>query len=105
MWRGRLVQSQNIFVVHRTKGSSSTAGTTEYLKVANQDDADTTCSWDLEAGQQIAWDASTITADPDNSDGMADTIRNTQYAIGYLDAGHGHDARLKEVTLQNKAQK
>eukprot|EP00434_Breviolum_minutum_P010839 symbB.v1.2.009555.t1/scaffold604.1/size182248/13 len=37
------------------------------------------------------------------SGGMAALIKDTPYAIGYLDAGHGHNLDFQEVNLQNEA--
>jgi len=34
---------------------------------------------------------------------MSSTIASTQWAIGYIDSGHGHDDGLHEVKLKNKA--
>merc|ERR1712012_68062 len=36
---------------------------------------------------------------------MQDHIKDTKYAIGYLDAGHGHDFDFAEVALTNQAGK
>ena len=97
-------QSQNITVVHRTSGSSSTAGTTEYLLAANADAADATCQWQLGTGATVTWDADTVALGVDyvdGSDGMAAYLEANPYSIGYLDFGHGHALGLSEVALQN----
>ena len=82
-----------IKVVHRVHGSSSTAGFTEYLKA--------TCpaSWTLETGSSIDWPASTF--EGQGSDGMSSFISANEGAIGYIDAGHGHEHGLSEIALQN----
>jgi len=95
-------------VVHRTSGSSSTAGVSEYLYGANVGSADTTCQWALDHGQsQVNWHPDTFalgTADyVDGSDGMAAYLQANPYSIGYLDFGHGHTLGLSEVALQNAA--
>ena len=85
-----------IKVVHRTKGSSSTAGFTEYMAA--------TCgaSWTLSTGSSLDdWPASTYSAQ--GSDGMSEFISSNEGAIGYIDAGHGHEHGLSEVALLNKA--
>ncbi|CAK9104350.1 Phosphate-binding protein PstS (PBP) [Durusdinium trenchii] len=86
-----------IKVGHRTLGSSSTGGTTGYLN------AKCPASWTRGAGSSIAWPASAGFTAVQGSGGMADHIATTPYAIGYLDAGHGHQRDFQEVNLQNEA--
>ena len=85
-----------IKVVHRVKGSSSTAGFTEYMAQ--------TCpaSWTA-TGSTIAWAEGTF--EGQGSDGMSKFIEENEGAIGYIDAGHGHEHGLSEVALLNKANK
>ena len=83
-----------IKVVHRVKGSSSTAGFVEYLEA--------TCpaSWSLGTGSSLdTWPASTAGAQ--GSGGMSQYIEENAGAIGYVDAGHGHERGLSEVALRN----
>jgi len=82
-----------IKVVHRVEGSSSTAGFTEYLS------GKCPASWTLGSGSTITWPSSTFTAQ--GSGGMSSFIQANSYAIGYIDAGHGHAASLGEIALQN----
>merc|ERR1719487_1988647 len=84
-----------IKVVHRVLGSSSTAGTTEYLEK--------TCpqEWTLGSGKTITWPSGTF--EGQGSDGVAEFIDANQYAIGYLDAGHGQKLGFGEIALENKA--
>ena len=84
-----------IKVVHRIKGSSSTALSTEYLHKA----AGSTV-WTLGYGSTITWPAATIGAR--GSGVMSSTLQDTLYSIGYLDSGHGHRDGLHEVSLKNK---
>ena len=83
-----------IKVVHRVKGSSSTAGFTAYMLA--------TCpaSWELGTGSTITWPESTN--EGQGSDGMSKFIEENEGAIGYIDAGHGHEHGLSEVALLNK---
>lgn len=85
-----------IKVVHRVQGSSSTAGFTSYLGQKCPD------SWDLGSGSTITWPDGTFEAQ--GSGGMASFIADPENegAIGYIDAGHGHNAGLSEIELQNK---
>jgi phosphate ABC transporter phosphate-binding protein len=86
-------EGTNINVVHRVHGSSSTAGTTEYLEK--------TCPehWALGSGSTINWPSDTL--DGQGSDGVASTIETVPYTIGYLDAGHGHALGFSEIALEN----
>ena len=50
-------------------------------------------------GSSITWDDSTYEAQ--GSGNMAAYLASEEYAIGYIDAGHGHDDGLAEVELEN----
>ena len=90
---------QAITVVHRISGSSSTTGATQYLDTATVNSADAQCKWDLESGSSIEWPTGTVGAA--GSDGVAGTLDETPYSIGYLDSGHGHNLGLSEIALEN----
>jgi len=83
-----------IKVVHRVRGSSSTAGFTQYLASKCPE------SWNLYSGSTITWPETTNEAQ--GSGGMATFIEENTYAIGYIDAGHGHRSNLGEIALQNR---
>jgi len=83
-------------VYHRVKGSSTTGGVTTYLH------ASCPAVWPGSmVGKQITWPSDTFEAY--GSGEMSSKISSTDYAIGYIDSGHGHDDGLKEIALQNKA--
>ena len=82
-----------IKVVHRVKGSSSTAGFTEYMEGACP------AVWTLGTGSTIDWPTSTF--EGQGSDGMSTFISENEGAIGYIDAGHGHEHGLSEIALLN----
>ena len=84
-----------IQVAHRTLGSSSTGGLSGYLKKVCPN------TWTLEASSTVSWPAINTFHAVEGSPGMLSYIRGNQYAIGYLDAGHGHDYNLGEVALTN----
>jgi len=67
---------QNILVAHRTFGSRSTAGTTNYISTACPS------NWDLGAGSTIACPEDTIALQ--GSGGIAGYLETTPYAISYL---------------------
>ena len=85
---------QAITVFHRTYGSSTTKGITQYLHAACP------AKWiaDL-VGSTIAWPASTSAVE--GSGEMSSSISATEYSIGYIDSGHGHDDGLSEIELKN----
>jgi len=97
-----LTSTGEIKVVHRVKGSSSTTGFTEYMDGSCQP------SWSGAAwavgkkvtGSSITWPESTFGAQ--GSGGMSDFLVENAYGIGYIDSGHGHDAELAEVALENR---
>lgn len=89
-----ITSTADIKVVHRVHGSSSTSGFTEYLQTTCPDD------WQLDSGSTITWPTDTFAAE--GSGGMSDFIAANEYAIGYIDSGHGHAASLSEVALENK---
>lgn len=89
-----------IKVVHRVHGSSSTSGTTAYLDTATTA-ASCSSSWGLGSGSTITWPSGTFEAQ--GSGGMSDYLAANEYAIGYIDAGHGHSLNLEEVSLRNAA--
>ncbi|CAE8605606.1 unnamed protein product, partial [Polarella glacialis] len=53
------------------------------------------------ANSALAWPASAQAVE--GSPGMQALIASTPYAIGYLDAGHGHSKDFAEVKLTNAA--
>eukprot|EP00445_Apocalathium_hangoei_P012834 CAMPEP_0203867660 /NCGR_PEP_ID=MMETSP0359-20131031/16650_1 /ASSEMBLY_ACC=CAM_ASM_000338 /TAXON_ID=268821 /ORGANISM="Scrippsiella Hangoei, Strain SHTV-5" /LENGTH=1314 /DNA_ID=CAMNT_0050785945 /DNA_START=63 /DNA_END=4007 /DNA_ORIENTATION=+ len=90
-----------IKVGHRTLGSSSTGGLTGYLT------AKCPADWKMVgtgvamgSSGEITWPASTTAVY--GSPGMQDFILDTKYAIGYLDAGHGHQRNIAEAMLKNE---
>ena len=88
-----------IRVVHRSGGSSSTATASKYLAASRE--CPSGFEWTREPGKgpeaigpETAWPAA-------GSDGMVSVLRDTPYAIGYLETGHGHRAGLAEVALEH----
>ena len=81
-----------IVVYHRTYGSSTTKGITQYLAAACPE------KW-TQVGSTIDWPAATVAVE--GSGEMSSMISSTPYAIGYIDSGHGHDDGLSEIELKN----
>ena len=115
---------QQILMAHRTKGSSSTTGISEYVgpflmnvgcithitlkyNINNTSNKNTnrylnsTCpsGWSLDIGSTVSWAGG---AAVQGSGGMSDYIEANPYAIGYIDAGHGHNLGLSEIAVQNR---
>jgi len=88
--------NQQIEVGHRTLGSSSTGGLTGYLEAKCPGD------WTLGSASSITWPSAASFHAVEGSPGMTAHIANTPYAIGYLDAGHGHNRNFQEVYLKNE---
>lgn len=85
---------QAISVFHRTYSSSTTTGITTYLR------AGCPAHWGADlVGSTIDWDASTTAVE--GSGEMSSMISSTEYGIGYIDSGHGHDDGLSEIELEN----
>ena len=100
--------NQAIKVATRTKGSSSTSLTSQYLNLkAGANSAECPGAWSLHAtgdankkyGSDIEWpdDVKKI----EGSSGMSNYLAKNEWAIGYIDAGHGWEKNLKEVELKN----
>jgi len=92
-----------IQVGHRRLGSSSTGGTSGYLN------AKCPASWTMAGtgtpmgtGSSITWPSLDNFNEVEGSPGMTALIADTDYAIGYLDAGHGHQRGFAEVMLRNE---
>ena len=106
--------NQAIKVATRTSGSSSTSLTSQYLDLlagANSQECPGAwslhkdCSPDPECpekkyGSKIKWptDVEKVVG----SSGMSSYLGKNEWAIGYVDAGHGWEKNLKEVELKNK---
>lgn len=92
-----------IKVGRRTLGSSSTGGLSGYLT------AKCSASWKMHDtgaamgdGGSITWPTLATFTKVEGSPGMLDHIAGTPCAIGYLDAGHGHQRVLAEAKLKNE---
>jgi len=87
--------NEPIKVGHRTLGSSSTGGVAGYL------DKKCPASWPLGTSSKLNWPTKSDFHAVQGSPGMQEHIKTNSYAIGYLDAGHGHDFGFSEVALTN----
>ena len=91
---GSAYAGQDIFVVRRELGSSSTSAITEYLHLGCP------AKWPAnKVGKTITWPSSTNGAQ--GSDGISNFLNDNPGSIGYVDVGHGHKKNLKEIELKN----
>lgn len=84
-----------IAVLRRSDGSGTTFNFTDYLSKLSP-------RWRAEIGRglRVAWPAGTGAR---GNDGMAETLRRTPYAIGYVDFAQARAARLSHALLRNRA--
>jgi phosphate transport system substrate-binding protein len=90
---GTALASRKITVVHRSDGSGTTNNLTKYLVAAAP-------SWKLKSGDTVSWPATTVGAE--RNGGVAQSISQTDGAIGYVDFADATAANLKFAALKNK---
>jgi len=91
---GLTLPSQNIKVIARSNGSSSTYGLRGYMNAA----CPTVFTGAVDA---TALTGNFVHTGVTGSDSMRLAIGSNEYSIGYIDAGHGHLDNLSEVSLKN----
>jgi phosphate transport system substrate-binding protein len=82
-----------ITVAHRADGSGTTNNFTKYLKAAAP-------SWKLDTGDTVNWPASTQGAQKNT--GVAQIIKQSDGAIGYVDFSDAKESGLKFAAIKNK---
>ncbi len=87
--------STAITVVHRSDGSGTTNNFTKYLKAAAPE------VWTLDSGDEVNWPASTQGAEKNS--GVAEVIKQTAGAIGYVDLADAGKAGLSMAKIQNSS--
>eukprot|EP01047_Picozoa_sp_COSAG01_P039189 COSAG01_NODE_3223_length_6394_cov_10.166005_4_plen_823_part_01 len=113
--------AKGIIVLHRKKGSSTTNFFTKYLHESTRTDCPS--AWTLGWGASLTlqsdvgkgsvtgtWGAD-VPVTPagggqvtvQGSGRMSSYLSGNNYAIGYIDAGHGHEDGLMEIQLKNGA--
>src|SRR5919198_1634841 len=89
-----LLPAQTIIVVHRSDGSGTTFVWTDYLsKVSTEWKAQ------VSKGKSVQWP--TGIGAPGN-EGVASTIKNTPYAIGYIELSYALTTRMTYAYLENQ---
>jgi phosphate transport system substrate-binding protein len=82
-----------ITVVHRSDGSGTTNNFTKFLTAAAPD------VWKLDSGDEVNWPASTQGAEKNS--GVAEVIKQTDGAIGYVDLADAGKAGLTFAAIGN----
>jgi phosphate transport system substrate-binding protein len=87
-----------IAVAHRSDGSGTTDQFTKFI-----DAAATSGTWHLKSGSTVEWAPDTQGGDGNN--GVAQLVKNTNGAIGYVDLPDAKKAGLKFAAIKNQAGK
>jgi len=98
---GAKLPSTNIVVAHRADGSGTTDNFTKFLDAAAGPSASGV--WKLGKGSEVEWPATTQGAD--GNSGVAQIVKSTDGAIGYIDLSDAKENGLKFASVKNKAGK
>ncbi|HET7489899.1 MAG TPA: phosphate ABC transporter substrate-binding protein PstS [Acidimicrobiales bacterium] len=94
---GAKLPSTAITVAHRADGSGTTDQFTKYLAAAAPD------AWTLGSGSTVNWPADTQAGN--GNTGVAQIVKGTAGAVGYVDLSDARAAQLQMADLKNKAGK
>jgi phosphate transport system substrate-binding protein len=100
---GAKLPSVDIVVAHRSDGSGTTDNFTKYLDQAAGAAAATPGPWKLKSGSTVEWPADTQ-AGQGNS-GVAQIVKSTAGAIGYVDLSDAKASALRYASVKNQAGK
>jgi phosphate transport system substrate-binding protein len=91
---GMKLPNQPIIVVHRSDGSGTTSIFTDYLSSVNKE-------WASKVGKgaSVKWP---VGLGGKGNEGVAGQVKNTQYAIGYVELAYAVENKLPYATLKNK---
>ena len=87
----------DIVVAHRSDGSGTTDNFTKYLDKAAKD------VWKLKSGSTVEWPADTQAGN--GNAGVAQIVKNTKGAIGYVDLSDAKASGLKYAQVKNQGGK
>ena len=90
---GVSLPSGNIAVAHRSDGSGTTSNFTKYLDAASD-------VWKLGSGDEVAWPPDTQGGQ--GNPGVAQIVKTTEGAIGYVDLSDATEAGLSFAAIKNK---
>jgi phosphate transport system substrate-binding protein len=94
---GAKLPDGDIVVAHRSDGSGTTEQFTRYLDAAAKD------VWKLKTGSTVEWSADTQAGN--GNGGVAQIIKSTKNAIGYVDLPDAKASGLKFANVKNQAGK
>ncbi|MEJ7599738.1 MAG: phosphate ABC transporter substrate-binding protein PstS [Kofleriaceae bacterium] len=86
-----------IVVVHRSDGSGTTENFTRYLELAAP------TAWKLKSGSTVEWPADTQAGN--GNGGVAQIVKTTKGAIGYVDLSDAKGSALKYASIKNQGGK
>ncbi len=89
--------SEDITVVHRADGSGTTDNFTKYLDAASGG------AWKLKSGSTVDWPTAGKVQAGQGNGGVAQIVKSTSGAIGYVDLSDAKAANLKYASIKNKA--
>ena len=94
---GATLPAREITVAHRSDGSGTTENFTKYLAAAAPG------TWTLRSGATVEWPADTQAGNGNH--GVAQIVKSTVGAIGYVDFSDARASGLRFATMRNKAGK
>jgi phosphate transport system substrate-binding protein len=94
---GVTLPSTDIVVAHRSDGSGTTEQFARYLDAAAKD------AWKLKSGSTVEWPADTQAGN--GNGGVAQIVKSTSGAIGYVDLPDAKASGLRFATIKNQAGK
>lgn len=94
---GATLPASSIVVVHRADGSGTTDNFTRYLDGASGG------AWKLKSGSTVEWPADTQAGQ--GNGGVAQIVKSTAGAIGYVDLSDAKASGLKYANIKNRAGK
>jgi phosphate transport system substrate-binding protein len=94
---GTKLPDSAIVVAHRADGSGTTQNFTEYLNLAARS------VWKLKSGSTVEWPSDTQAGQ--GNAGVAQIVKSTRGAIGYVDLSDAKASGLKYASIKNQAGK
>ncbi len=94
---GAKLPDADIVVAHRADGSGTTQNFTEYLNGAAKG------TWKLKSGSTVEWPSDTQAGQ--GNGGVAQIVKSTKGAIGYVDLSDAKASGLKYASVKNQAGK
>jgi phosphate transport system substrate-binding protein len=91
--QGASLPGTSITVAHRSDGSGTTSNFTKYLTAASP-------QWKLGSGDTVAWPSGTQGAEKNT--GVAQIVKQTDGAIGYVDYSDAVETKLSLASIKNK---